>query len=109
MTYSTPVKRFNTGWLSGEDGFLAIDNDHDGLIGSRAELFGGGIGEGFAKLESFDSNGDGLVNSSDALFDELKLWQDANENGVTDIGELVSLESAGISDLNTSYTDVFQH
>ena len=97
----------NTGWLSGEDGFLAIDNDGDGLISSRDELFGGGVGEGFAKLESFDSNGDGLVNESDDRFGELLLWQDGNENGITDAGELVSLESTGITDLNTSYTDVF--
>ncbi|MEM9219436.1 MAG: Ig-like domain-containing protein [Cyanobacteria bacterium P01_F01_bin.150] len=98
----------NTGWISGEDAFLAIDNDGDGLISSRAELFGGAqVGDGFAKLASFDSNGDGLVNESDAQFGEMKLWQDANENGVTDPGELVSLESAGITDLNTAYTNVF--
>ena len=97
----------NTGWLSGDDGFLAIDNDGDGLISSRAELFGGGVGDGFAKLKSFDSNGDGLVNESDIQFSELKLWQDANENGVTDQGELMSLDSVGITNLNTTYTNVF--
>ncbi|MBT9317164.1 SdrD B-like domain-containing protein [Leptothoe spongobia] len=97
----------NTGWLSGEDGFLAIDNNGDGLISSRAELFGGGVGEGFAKLESFDSNGDGLVNESDDMFADLRLWQDSNENGVTDSGELVSLTTAGITDLVTDYVDVF--
>ena len=100
-------KAVNTGWLSGEDGFLAVDNNGDGEITSRAELFGGDRGEGFAKLKTFDSNKDGLVNESDSLFGSLKLWQDANENGITDEGELVSLESAGITDLNTNYTDVF--
>ncbi|AOX01398.1 hypothetical protein BJP34_19890 [Moorena producens PAL-8-15-08-1] len=99
--------KVNTGWLSGEDGFLAIDNDGDGEISSRAELFGGGVGDGFAKLASFDSNGDGLVNQDDALFGELKVWQDSNENGITDQGELLSLESKGITDLNTAYTNVF--
>ena len=104
LNEGTAVK---TGWLSGEDGFLAIDNDGDGKITSRAELFGAGVGEGFAKLASFDSNGDGLVNEKDALFGELKLWQDRNENGITDQGELVSLDSRGITDLNTDYTNVF--
>ncbi|NEO70162.1 Ig-like domain-containing protein [Moorena sp. SIO3H5] len=99
--------KVNTGWLSGEDGFLAIDNDGDGQITSRDELFGAGVGEGFAKLETFDSNGDGLVNENDALFGELKLWQDSNENGITDQGELVSLDSIGITDLETAFTDVF--
>ncbi|MBT9313238.1 SdrD B-like domain-containing protein [Leptothoe kymatousa] len=97
----------NTGWLSGEDGFLAVDNNGDGLISSRAELFGGLVGDGFAKLETFDSNGDGLVNESDDLFGDLRLWQDSNENGFTDQGELVSLTTAGITDLVTGYTDVF--
>ncbi len=98
----------NTGWLSGEDAFLAIDNNGDGLISSRAELFGGAtVGAGFAKLESFDSNGDGLVNEADDMFTEIRLWQDSNENGFTDEGELTSLTSAGITDLSTDYTNVF--
>ena len=99
--------KVNTGWLSGEDGFLAIDNNGNGQIDDRSELFGGSKGEGFAKLASLDSNGDGLVNENDALFGALKVWQDGNENGITDEGELVSLESVGITDLNTAYTDVF--
>ncbi|MEM6255987.1 MAG: SdrD B-like domain-containing protein, partial [Cyanobacteria bacterium P01_D01_bin.156] len=97
----------NTGWLSGEDGFLAVDNNGDGLISSRGELFGGLVGEGFAKLESFDTNGDGLVNEADDLFADLRLWQDINQNGVTDSGELVNLATAGITDLVTGHTDVF--
>ncbi|MEM9219128.1 MAG: SdrD B-like domain-containing protein, partial [Cyanobacteria bacterium P01_F01_bin.150] len=98
----------NTGWISGNDGFLAIDNNGDGVISDRSELFGGGVGDGFAKLASFDSNGDALVNEADAQFGALKLWQDANENGVTDQGELVSLASVGITDLSTDYTNVFK-
>ncbi|UKO98975.1 SdrD B-like domain-containing protein [Nostoc sp. UHCC 0870] len=101
-------EKVNTGWLSGEDGFLAIDNNGNGQIDDRSELFGGvNVGEGFAKLASFDSNGDGIVNANDTLFSELKLWQDANSNGITDQGELVSLGSAGITDLKISYTNVF--
>lgn len=100
--------KVKTGWLSGEDGFLAIDNNGNGQIDDRSELFGGANrGDGFAKLASFDSNNDGLVNENDALFGSIKVWQDANENGITDAGELVSLKSAGITDLNTAYTDVF--
>ncbi len=98
----------NTGWLSGQDGFLAIDNNGDGLISSRAELFGGeGPAAGFDKLSGFDSNGDGWVNAADAGFGELSLWQDANENGFTDVGELRSLADAGIEALNVNYTSEF--
>ena len=104
---NTGVK-VQTGWVSGEDALLAIDNDGDGQISDRSELFGGNIGEGFAKLASFDSNEDGFVNALDAEFGELKVWQDKNENALTDEGELVSLESAGVASLDTNYTNVFE-
>ena len=99
--------KVQTGWISGEDALLAIDSDGNGQIDNRSELFGGEVGDGFARLGSFDSNDDGLVDLTDAGFSELQVWQDSNENGVTDAGELVDLESAGVASLNTSYTDVF--
>lgn len=96
-----------TGWISGDDALLAVDNNGNGKIDKRAELFGGGVGEGFAKLKNFDSNDDGLVDASDVGFNALQVWQDANEDGVTDEGELVPLESTDITSLDTGYTDVF--
>jgi hypothetical protein len=96
-----------TGWISGEDGLLAIDNNGNGQIDNGSELFGGTVGEGFSKLASFDSNDDGLVDSNDANFSQISVWQDLNENGFTDEGELTALESQGITALNTAYTNVF--
>jgi Ca2+-binding RTX toxin-like protein len=100
-------EKVSTGWLSGQDGFLAVDANGNGQIDNRNELFGGGVGEGFAELATFDSDGNGLVNSSDSLFGSLSIWQDANENGVTDQGELQSLASYGVAALNTSYSNAF--
>lgn len=99
--------KVQTGWVSGEDALLAIDNDGNGQIDSRSELFGGDIGEGFAKLATFDSNDDGFVDAGDVGFSELQVWQDANEDGLTNEGELVSLESTDVASLDTGYTDVF--
>ena len=99
--------KVQTGWVSGKDGLLAVDNNGNGQIDDRSELFGGDIGAGFAKLGTFDSNQDGVVDAADAEFSELKVWQDKNENALTDAGELVSLESAGVASMNTSYTNVF--
>jgi serine-aspartate repeat-containing protein C/D/E len=96
-----------TGWLSGQDGFLAVDANGNGQIDDRSELFGGGVGEGFAALATFDSNGDGVVSASDSLFGSLSIWQDANEDGLTDNGELKSLAAYGISGLNTSHSNSF--
>ena len=99
--------KVQTGWVSGEDALLAIDRNSNDRIDDRSELFGGDIGDGFGKLGTFDSNDDGFVDETDAGFGELHVWQDGNENGITDAGELASLESAGVASLDTSYTDVF--
>ena len=99
--------KVQTGWISGEDALLAVDHNNNGQIDDRSELFGGEVGEGFSTLATFDSNDDGLVDKNDADFGELEVWQDKDENGLTDDGELFSLESAGVASMNTAYTDVF--
>jgi serine-aspartate repeat-containing protein C/D/E len=93
----------NVGWISGKDGLLAIDNNGNGQIDNGKELFGGGVGDGFAKLDSFDTNRDGVVDASDQGFGALKIWQDRNSNGVTDRGELQSLSVFGIESLNVEH------
>ncbi len=97
----------NVGWISGNDGLLAIDNNGNGSIDNRGELFGGGVGEGFAKLGSFDTNGDGIVSAGDRGFDSLKIWKDSNTNGITDGGELQALSVFGIKSLNLAHQSTF--
>jgi hypothetical protein len=98
----------DVGWISPKDGLLAIDNNANGTIDNGNELFGGGVGDGFAKLDSFDTNRDGLVDASDQDFGSLKIWQDSNSNGFTDNGELQALSVFGIASLNTSYEKKFE-
>ncbi|KAB8050954.1 hypothetical protein GCN78_12400 [Janthinobacterium rivuli] len=96
-----------TGWVSAQDGLLAIDSNGNGKIDNVAELFGGNEkGTGFAKLSSYDSNHDGVVDAHDDKFAELRIWRDANSNGVTDDGELMSLHDAGVASLTVSYTEL---
>ena len=96
-----------SGWISGGDGFLAVDKNGNGKIDSISELFGGNAkGAGFASLAAFDSNHDGLVNSLDADFGQLMIWRDANGNHSTDAGELVSLAQAGVASLTVGYTEL---
>jgi hypothetical protein len=96
----------NSGWISAQDGFLAIDTNGNGKIDDRSELFGGEIGEGYAKLKTFDTNHDGVVDARDARFNDLKIWQDSNGNHQTDAAEMRSLSEAGISSLNVNHTIV---
>ncbi|MBL8375444.1 SdrD B-like domain-containing protein [Accumulibacter sp.] len=94
-----------SGWASAGDGFLAVDGDGNGKIDSISELFGGSKqGDGYAKLAGFDSNGDGVVDASDAGYIDLSVWRDANGNHQTDAGELMSLAEAGVASLDLDYS-----
>jgi len=52
--------------------------------------------DGYQALAALDSNLDGLIDARDAAFGSLKVWTDANGNGITDARELKSLDSLGI-------------
>ncbi len=95
-----------SGWLSGGDGFLAVDRNGNGKIDNIGELFGGmSKGDGFARLASFDSNHDGVVDAKDADFGSLRIWRDVNGNHKTDAGELMTLAQAGVVSLKVAHTE----
>jgi Ca2+-binding RTX toxin-like protein len=86
-----------TGWLrGGDDGFLVRDSNGNGNIDDVTEMFGNATTSGFAMLGAYDLNADGKIDASDAIFSELRVWQDANGNAVVDPGELKSLSELGI-------------
>jgi hypothetical protein len=82
-------------------------------------MFGGPSASGFAQLALLDGNhdgkvdatdnglvdfnGDGVVDSRDT-FDTLKVWVDANGNGVTDPGELHALSDFNIVSISVAST-----
>ena len=100
-----------SGWLSSEDAFLVVDSNGNGTIDDISEMFGGDVGDGFAKLATYDTNGDGLIDTQELLGGGLALWRDGNSNHQTDAGELISLGSQGIISLDTAFveTPVYQN
>jgi hypothetical protein len=90
----------DTGWISKRDGFLVIDRNNDGVISGPSELSflseDQSATSSLAGLLSLDSNGDKILDKKDARFGELKIWVDANGNGVSDQGELKTLSELGI-------------
>jgi hypothetical protein len=108
-----------TSWVDKHDGLLAIDLNGDGQINSGAELFGNstklanGItaSNGWAALGALDSNHDGKVDAQDAGFDKLRVWVDADSDGVTDAGELHTLAEVKVEsiDLNADSTIAYQN
>jgi hypothetical protein len=100
-----------TGWVGADDGLLVLDRNGNGRIDDGGELFGNhsgsgptGPANGFAALAEFDSNRDGRIDASDTVFANLRVWKDANSNGLTDAGELLTLQQAGVGSLSLSYT-----
>jgi len=72
------------------------DANANGKIDNVTEMFGNETTGGFDVLAGYDSNLDGVINASDAVYAELQVWQDLNQDGVTDAGELKSLADLGI-------------
>ncbi len=103
-----------------DDAWLALDRDGNGLIDSGKELFGnvtpqppppsGEEMQGFLALAMYDGpgyggNGDGKITRHDAIFDRLKLWQDTNQNGISESCELFSLPDLGLRKLDLDYRE----
>ena len=95
-----------TGWVSPNDGLLAVDINGNGKIDDISELFGSATASGFAKLAAYDTNGNGVVNAQDSQFGNLRIWQDLNGNGQTDSGELHTLPQAGVASISLNASSV---
>ena len=89
------------GWIQANDGLVAYDKDDNGKIDGINEVFGNQTTSGFDELGSIaDSNYDGVINRKDELYSRLKVWNDTNQDGSSQIDELVSLSEAGVKSIN---------
>nr|KIS32919.1 hypothetical protein TQ38_05310 [Novosphingobium sp. P6W] len=100
----------DTGWVADGDGLLVIDRNGDGAITHASEISFLAEKENAKSawdgLGTLDANKDGKINATDARFGDLKVWQDANHNGVSDAGELHGLTDLGIKEISLTSTTV---
>ncbi len=91
-----------TAWAAPDDALLALDRNSDGVINDQTELFGDTDehADGFANLASYDENGDGIISAEDEIFNDLIVWQDRNQDGVSDTNEMLTLAQIGIVSIN---------
>jgi hypothetical protein len=106
-----------TGWVGKDDGLLVMDVNQDGMINDAGELFGEEMiksdgtkaSDGFDALRDIDSNNDGLFDSNDDAYDDVKIWQDGNSDGVSQEHELYSLLDVGVDSINLNSHSVSEN
>lgn len=96
-----------TAWPAAGDAFLAIDANGNGIVDGAAELFGNATfgeehADGFVALARLDDDGDRRMSAADPSFTALRLWQDADRDGVCRAEEMSTLAEHGIVSLELS-------
>lgn len=103
-----------TGWVGASDGMVVLDLDGNGSIDSGRELFGDNTvitsgaragqlaANGFDAIAQYDADADGAINSSDAIYSQLRIWQDGNADDISQSAELKTLAELGIASIGVA-------
>lgn len=95
--------RERMGWVSSDDGFLALDRNGDGVIEGMKDISFAhdlpGTHTDLEGLSAHDTNGDGLISVNDTEWAKFGVWRDANSNGIQETGEFRSLSDLGIESI----------
>ncbi|MDC7827620.1 calcium-binding protein, partial [Pseudomonas sp. BLCC-B13] len=105
--------KHGSGWVKSDDALLVLDRNGNGSIDNGHELFGENTlladgskaKDGFEAMQAVDSNADGKLDASDAVWADLRVWRDLNGDGISQSGELLTLQEVGIQSIGTGSDD----
>lgn len=113
-------------WLRNTDYMFIVKPNAQGRVNGVDEMFGDNTrgpdgryaANGFAALAKFDgadasgrrrlARPDGLIDSRDAVFSELRLWSDMNLDGKATPDELFTLDEMGVEAIDLVYDPSFK-
>jgi len=95
----------HTAWVHADDGVLAFDRNHDGVVNGFSEIsFADDHADAKTDLQglslAYDSNHDGVFDAKDELWSGFGVWRDVDGDGVCQDGEFMSMDSAGVESIN---------
>lgn len=107
--YSGQGVPLKAGWLKPEAGWLVWDPKEQQKVTSGFQLFGSvtwvsSWDNGYRALGSLDDNGDGRISGGELK--GLSVWQDGNQNGVSDAGEVRPVSAYSIVSLNYNHVRI---
>jgi len=94
------------GWITPSAGWLVYDPTGEGNITSGLQMFGAvtfwiSWQNGYHALAALDDNGDGILNGNE--LNGLAIWHDTNGNGISEAGEVRTLNKWNISSLSCQF------
>ncbi|WP_295748384.1 hypothetical protein [Undibacterium sp.] len=92
-------QKVQTGWATAGEGILVYDPNNTGSVTHDADLVAG-----FGALTDLAKTSSGTLDTSNPLWNQLKVWVDNNGDAVCQQGEMQTLDQLGIASINLTST-----